>query len=254
MAVNFLNPAFILRTQKYRETGLIVDFFCPNYGKVSAVAKKALSFKGYLSLYQPFMPLSISWQGQSELKQLISIESSGNSVHLKGLIFYSACYLNELLLKLLPVAENSIELFGQYLLTINTLGQNPSRSEEEIVLRSFESALIKHLGYEIGFTTTDYSESIVNIDTNYVLLPERGFITEDDFLSESTFRNRQAGSQSLLFSGSHLVELSKFGLQREGTRKTAKIINRIMIDYLLGDKPLNSRKIYGQMLGRLQNK
>src|SRR5207253_3115583 len=97
-----LQPAFILHHRPFRETSVLLDVFSEEYGLVSLVAKGVRTHRSKLkALLQPFVPLLVSWQGKSELMNLVSAEARTTPFQLHGDCLLSGFYLNELLVRLL---------------------------------------------------------------------------------------------------------------------------------------------------------
>ena len=112
---------YVLNRRVYKESSLILDVFSLNYGRLSIIANGALkSKKAWSAMLQVFQPLLIVWAGRSSLKTLVSIEAPSKAMTLSGNRLFSAYYLNELLLKLVPqdqgesVSFNSSESFIAY--------------------------------------------------------------------------------------------------------------------------------------------
>src|SRR5690606_35883758 len=144
-----LQPAFILHVRPYRDTSLLVDFFTPTCGRVSAVARGMRQRKSTARvLLNPFTRLLISLQGKSELKLLTAVESDNRFFNLQGEQLYSGFYLNELLMRSLPVLDAHEQLFGFYEQSLMAL---QAGQDLEPVLRSFELELLAELGYGVDF-------------------------------------------------------------------------------------------------------
>ena len=96
-------PAFVLHTQPWRETSLIVELFSRDHGRLPLVAKGARrptsAFRGLL---MGFQPLLADWSGGGEVRTLARAEWQGGIPLLAGRALLSAYYLNELLVQLMP--------------------------------------------------------------------------------------------------------------------------------------------------------
>src|SRR5512147_2888837 len=108
-------PGFVLHTTAWRETSLIVEAFTRDFGRMSLVARGAKrptsQFRGLLS---PFTPLTFSWSGRSEAKNLVRVEWVGGLAPLRGGALLSAFYANELIVRLLARADPHERLFASY--------------------------------------------------------------------------------------------------------------------------------------------
>lgn len=83
----YLQPAFILQQLKYRETSLIIDALTRDFGRVSLLAKGVRKAKSKTAgLLQPFIPLTISYFGNAELKTLTDVERRADALPAGGII------------------------------------------------------------------------------------------------------------------------------------------------------------------------
>ena len=200
------------------------------YGRVSVLAKGARRRKGGSKhLLTPFTPLLISCQGKSELKTLTHIELAGKSVSLQQAPLFSGFYLNELLLRLLPVADPHAQLFSHYSQVIESLQQG---LELEPQLRQFEWFLLQQLGYGLNFSLDAENQLPVVADYYYRLDVRRGFVA----CGEGHFK------------GCNLLAIAVADYSSAATRQVAKQVARLALQAVLGSKPLNSREMFRQMM------
>lgn len=232
-------PAFILHTRSFRETSLLVDFFTANYGRVRAVARGAQKSKRQKQLFQPFVPLHITWSGRSDLKTLGQIEATAMAVRLSGLRLYSGMYVNELLMRLLSEQDGHFPLFAEYLNCLQNLQSAASISEEEFCLRRFELSLLAELGYSLDFLHEAETGAMINSAERYQYQLEYGFSK-----NHVQCNNAQIPMQDFL--GADILALAGDDWNQNDLRNLKALI-RPVIDNLLGDKPLNSRKLYRQV-------
>lgn len=229
-----LQPAYVLHSRHYRDSSLLVELLTPNYGRVSAVVKGVRSTtkhaKQRRSLIQPFIPLLISWSGQSGLKTIIHNESCGAAVSLHGQRLFSALYVNELLTRLLPHYDGNPATFQLYQHTISALaGDTPM----DIVLRQFEIQLLEELGYGIDFTAQANSSEPLREDCDYRFEADCGFVVEYGAVTD----------RSAIFCGEDLLALAN-GDYNDSARKAAKRLCRLALAAHLGSKPLKSRELF----------
>src|SRR5438105_1241138 len=112
-----LEPAYVLHRRPYRETSLLLDIFTATYGRISLIARGTRTGRSpSRSILQPFVSLLVSWQGQSELMSLVSVEVNREqgAVQLSKTGLLSAFYLNELLFKVLQKQDPCPELYTIY--------------------------------------------------------------------------------------------------------------------------------------------
>lgn len=216
--------AFFLHTRPYRETSLLVDVFTAESGRFSAVMRGGRRAKG--SAAQLFQPLVIELVGATELKTLRGAEVAGMALMLKGTALFSAFYLNEILIRLLPREEPQHTLFVAY---ADTLGQLAENVDPASLLRAFECSLLDSLGYGIDFTHDSDTGEPVMESARYDFHPEHGFT-----------RSRSLNA----ISGAVLSQLASGNFAEPPAASAAKRINRLALARLLGNKPLRSRELF----------
>lgn len=228
-------PAYILHTRNYRDTSLIVEFLTADYGRVSGVIKgvrsTAKSARQKRSLSQPFIPLLLSWSGNSDLKTIIHLESRAAALPLQGQRLFSGLYTNELLTRLLQPYDVNPELFTLYEWVLRSLTKAPLI---DVVLRHFELQLLEYLGYGIDFTVDVGTLEAITADNVYQFDEGRGFTVEMD---------NSAANKVPLFSGEALLAIAQ-GNYTEVARRAAKQICRRALAVQLGPKPLKSRELF----------
>ena len=66
--MRLLQSAFLLHRRPYRDSGLLLEAFSQEHGRLGLVARGASSPRSRLKgLLQPFAPLLLSWTGAGEL-------------------------------------------------------------------------------------------------------------------------------------------------------------------------------------------
>lgn len=217
--------AYFLHTRPYRETSLLVDVFSAESGRLSGVWRGGRRGKG--SAAQLFQPLLVDAVGQGELKTLRQVEMAGPALMLAGTALFSAFYLNEILVRLLPRDEAQPGLFVAY---ADTLGCLQEGGDPASLLRKFECLLLDTLGYGIDFSHDSESGEPVSAAFDYDFHPERGFT-----------RRRAAGA---MVSGAALLQLADGDFVSPAAAAAAKRINRLALARLLGKRPLKSRELF----------
>ncbi|HFE38202.1 MAG TPA: DNA repair protein RecO [Gammaproteobacteria bacterium] len=227
----YLQPAFLLHQRSYQNTSAIIDVFTRDFGRFSLVAKGVKRKKSPLkSVLQSFQPLVLSWVRRSELGVLTAAELQKPLIRLDHETLYSGLYLNELISRVLPPFDTVPELFLSYNEAIFALHGNLSPA---VVLRVFERALLKSLGYEIQLRYEADSDKTIEANKYYCYQPEQGFreIATDE-------------NNALYFKGEHLIAFADNQFDKAETRQTAHRLTHMSLSRLLGDKPLESRKLY----------
>lgn len=224
-----LQPAYILHSRPFRDTSLILDCLTDDYGRLSLIAKGARSPKSrQRQLCQPFAPLLLSWQGKSSLKTLTSIESRQLPLRLQGEFLFSGLYLNELLTRLVPEQDSCPEIYQSYEVALTELADEQPL---EPVLRAFELRMLEDLGYHLDLSH-DADGLELRPEETYQWWPEQGWRLASDTLTAQTF------------PGAHLVALREGDFQNPQALRSAKILTRILFKPLLGERPLQSRKLF----------
>ena len=230
--------AFVLHSRPYRENQQIVDLLTEQDGKLTALVYVGQSKRSIKKgLIQPFLPLRLTLKGQGNVKHITQIDSVAKSYSLIKHSLFSSFYINELLIRLLTEQIACQQLFSQYQTTLTALAQG-----EEIApqLRLFELALLEELGLSFDFSP------IFEHDASYFnYIAEQGFVPV-----YSTFPK----SSAQCFDKTHLQAIAQRGSLyqsylsgnkvTEEVSYTFKLLMRQVINQLLGNKPLNSRKLF----------
>jgi DNA repair protein RecO (recombination protein O) len=224
-----LQPAYVIHSRPYRNTSLIVEMFTQNEGRQTVVARSARGLKSrYQGQLQSFVPLLISYSGQSELKNLANVELSACPLNLEGAAMMCGFYLNELLLRLLQKGDEHEKLFLQY---ENTLRQLEAQHHVQLNLRLFEKSLLTELGYALNLVETADTKLLISADKWYRFVPDRGLF---EVLSDD--------SDGGVFQGDSLLALDHGALLTKKHLNDAKRLLRQALGVYLGSKPLMSRE------------
>ena len=242
-----LQPAFILHSRPFSDTSLIVECLTPDFGRISLLAKGARSAKSkQRSLLQPFIPLSVSWQGKSSLKTLTSVEARALPLPIEGKGLYSGFYLNELLVRLLPEQDAHPEVLQVYQHALDSLVElqrtdTLTQQSLQVVLRFFELQLLQLLGYEINFAYEAMSTKPIIASSFYRFDTARGFVRV------IVGQNQSLGVD--VFFGQHILAVATQDYLQPYVLGAAKRLMRQALKPLLGHKPLQSRKLFEDMVG-----
>lgn len=236
MAVRIdLQPAYVLHTQPYQNTSLLVDLFCLDHGRLRAVAKGARRPTSRIrSLLQPFQPLLVTIVGRSELKTLSGVEGSISPFNLYGPRLFSGLYLNELLIRLMLPNEGQSELYNSYQNAVIAL---QGERDLNIILRQFELSLLGELGYGINLETESHSGIPIDLNAFYLFHPAVGFERVADVAG---LRSQHAA----IFTGREIIALRDFELAEKSFSNAARRLTRIALQSHLGEVPLMSRELF----------
>lgn len=226
-----LQPAYILHTRPYRDTSMLVDFFTPEFGRMTAVARGVRSRKTpKRNLLNPFTRLLISFQGKTDLKLLTHFEAEGAHFSLAAKHLFSGFYLNELLVRLLPELDSHPDIYALYEQSLQALN---AQQDLEPILRHFEFQLLNELGYGIHFEADANTGAELSALNNYCLDSALGFYQAEGDVPIN-----------FQFSGQHLLAIAARDFSQHDVKQTAKRISRILLKPLLGNKPLMSRELF----------
>jgi DNA repair protein RecO (recombination protein O) len=227
-------PGYVLHTYPFRETSLVVETFTRSHGRVAMIARGAKRPRSALrGSIMAFQPLALSWYGRGELRLLLRAEWQGGQRLLQGRALLCAFYLNELLLKLLPREDAHEQLFLDYQAALARLAAEP---EPDAVLRRFEKALLRELGYALALDRDSASGSQIDPGKAYAYDPERGPVAANG-----------AAHAGLVFSGQTLLDIVHDDYSDASTLQQAKTLMRLLINHRLEQKPLNSRRIFEEL-------
>jgi len=216
--------AFILHSRPYKETSALLDVFTGE-GRIRAVLRRARSAFGGIA--QPFILLDIELRGRSELKTLSRLEALAPPLRLTGERLFSALYLNELLMRLLPLADAQPLLFAHYQSALELLAE---QAPLEPVLRRFEWQLLNELGYGFALDQEQCGQPL-QADSYYRLHAEGGLV-----------HSTAAGEGC--FAGTSLLALARGEWSASGALPAAKRLMRQALAAHLGSRPLASRQLF----------
>jgi DNA repair protein RecO (recombination protein O) len=227
-------PGYVLHTYPYRETSLVVETFTRLHGRVAMIARGAKrphsALRGNIMAFQP---LGLSWSGRGELRLLLRAEWQGGQQRLQGRALLCGFYLNELLLKLLPREDAHEQLYLAYQAALARLAAEP---EPDAVLRRFEKALLRELGYALALDRDSASGAAIDAGLSYAYDPERGPVAVNG-----------AVAAGLVLSGRTLLAIVHDDYTDPTTLQQAKALMRLLISHRLEEKPLNSRRIFEEL-------
>ncbi len=263
----YLQPAFILQQRKYRETSLIIDALTRDFGRISLLAKGVRKTKSKTAgMLQPFIPLTISYFGSTELKMLTDVERLADSrpagglhaipgdcragslpaggIHsipgdiiqrpceLKGLALYCGFYVNELVACFLHKYDPHPEVFAYYCECLSGLADGAGM---EAPLRLFELKLMECVGYGLQLEYDDNEKPI-------------------ESLKKYGFNVGQGPVEAVngQFSGKTLQALGSRELTDPQVLSEAKTLMRVVIDVYLQGRQLKSRSVINKVFATVQ--
>lgn len=227
-------PGYVLHTYAFRESSLVVETFTRTHGRVAMIARGAKRPRSALrGNIMAFQPLGLTWSGRGELRLLLRAEWQGGQPRLHGRALLCGFYLNELLLKLLPREDAHEQLFLDYQVALARLAEE---TEPGAVLRRFEKALLRELGYALALDRDSASGAPIDPRRTYAYEPERGPVAVNG-----------AGHAGLVLSGQALLDIVRDDYADPRTLQQAKALMRLLISHRMEQKPLNSRRIFEEL-------
>ncbi len=173
-------PAWLLHQYPYRESSLIVEVFTLEYGRLGLVARGARTRHRGGNRLALFMPLMLSFHQRGELGTLIDAEATARPGQYAGHDFFAACYLNELILKLLPRADPAPEAYQLYGEALEGIA-----SSSKVAVRRFEGRLLRTLGL-VPSLRVDGSGLALSPRKRYHYVAGQGLVESDQGYSERT--------------------------------------------------------------------
>jgi len=229
-----LQPGYVLHRRDYRNTSLLLDVYCRDYGRRSLVAKGARRKGGVGGVLRAFVPLLLSWRGRGDLQTLTAAESIGDGAGLQGSELLCGFYLNELLLRVLANDDPDADLFQDYAQTLRVL-QDGGYSQAA-VLRRFELKLLAALGY--GLVLEHCADDGLAIDAGRIYSYR---------LEHGPVPYTPGDSDGVRVTGRTLLRLAHGDLDERGYREALALLRAALAPHL-GGRPLQSRRLYGQYL------
>ena len=238
-------PAYILHSQPYSETSLLLDVFTRNHGRLLIMAKGALRpyTRWRASIFQTFQTLVMGFSGKGAVRTLLDAEWVGGIPMLQGGALISGYYMNEWLMRALAREDVSAGLFDAYQHGLADLSLNAhTASEQAQVLRRFELALLSELGFAPDLAAL--GEIAVDASIGYDVAQQRWFHLP------STTANEDA---LICLMGQTVLDIRAGVFESPRTQTEAKALFQAMLMQHVTDKPLFTRQILRE-LKQLQTK
>lgn len=214
------SEAWVLHKIPSGDTSLRLSLFSREMGVLSCLYKGGRTPKKQ-ALIQAFIPLWVSLAKTGNSYFVRHLEIHAPALELKNTALYAALYLNELLYYLIKPLDPHPELYDHYKYTLHGLTMASERLTIESLLRKFEWVLLAECGYSLAFT-----EQAAQAEY-YRFWPNKGFVPALDGFP-------RAEILTIIEGQFHDINLLK----------SAKIIMRQAIDFLLEGKELKSRQLF----------
>jgi DNA repair protein RecO (recombination protein O) len=274
--------AFVLHARNYQENSQIIQLFSFELGRFSIIAKgiKGKRSQARKAILQPFSELKVEFTGKSDLKTLIHCETftqhslqSPNNISkqntflsMQGKALACGYYANELILRACMERQEYPELYDHYKAFIQLLKTNSFGLEKPVapIIRDFEVALLTHIGLAPDYLF-DIDQNEIKADEEYFLIPEYGFQAHSTIVNDESLENiceepsSEYRSKSIQpvkkydsFKGQAILSLAS-GEHYPIHYKSSQKIMAVFLQEVIGNKPLQSRKLW-QHLTQTENK
>lgn len=223
-------PAYVLHGRAWRETSLLLEVFCRDFGRVGLVARGVRGARARLprSLLEPLQALRLDWSGRGELATLTAVEPEGGALALRGDALLSAMYVNELLVRLTARNDPHPQLFDRYAALLAGLaGAGPPAW----LLRCFERDLLAALGYALRLDTAADTGAPIDAVGAYDYVPELGAVAGGTHPDGVRVR------------GSALLALREGRLPDADDLATLRRLMRVLIGVHVGERGLQSWRV-----------
>ena len=233
-------PAYILRSQPYSETSLLLDVFTRNHGRLLIMAKGALRpyTRWRASIFQTFQTLAMGFSGKGAVRTLLDAEWVGGIPMLQGGALISGYYMNEWLMRALVREDVSAGLFDAYQHGLADLSLNAhTASEQAQVLRRFELALLSELGFAPDLAAL--GEIAVDASIGYDVAQQRWLK-----LPSTTANNEDV---PIRLTGQTVLDIRAGVFHSTRTQTEAKTLFQAMLAQHVTDKPLFTRHILSEL-------
>ncbi|HEX7045085.1 MAG TPA: DNA repair protein RecO [Burkholderiales bacterium] len=227
--------AFVLHQRNYSETSLLLEVYTRQHGRLGLIAKGARRPSSRLrGVLKPFQPLLIGWSGRGELMVLTGAEPDGPAIELAGKSLYCGFYLNELLVRLLHRHDPHEALYDRYRAALAGLADE---ARHEAVLRVFEKHLLREIGYGLLLERDAEQNAPIEPEAIYDYVLEQGPVR----VRHPELAGRLRGVR---VRGASLLALAEERLEDGTALREAKALMRAALAAHLGDKPLQSRRLF----------
>lgn len=228
-------PAFLLTSKPWRESSLLIEIYSRDYGRVSLIARSARKRHSELrGVLMPFIPLSLSWYGASELKIIHRAQWLGGWPQPQNQALFSGFYVNELVQKLTAREDPSTDIYQ----ALYSVMQHISQGAHQAQLRYFEWALLRALGIAPDLSQDQHNQPI-QTGQRYWLRPEHPPL----LLSQHQPQQQENG---LIITGQTLQALVQQTLQHPQEQNEALRLTRMLLDFRLPEG-IHSRNILKQL-------
>lgn len=230
---------YILHARAYRETSQLLEVFTPEHGRIGLMAKGSRRPKSPMrGIFSPFQPVRLSWSGRGDLPVVRDAEMAGYAKAPAGEMLMAGFYVNELIMKLLQRNDPHPHLFAHYASLISELAGGDSAEKS---LRAFELELLREIGYALNLSEDAVTQEPLAPGQLYEFRVEQGAVA---------IESATATHNELCFTGRELLAIEALDLENRQQLHAAKRLLRYVLNYHLGGKALETRRIANAMQNR----
>lgn len=234
-----LQKAYVLHLRNFTDSRVIVEWLTQVDGRIATVSRTPS--RRSRACFQQFQTNAISFKGGKDLKTLVVNEVDGGGLfHLVDKALLCGFYLNELLLRMLPLEDPVPEIFLYYQRCLHSLSHSLSLTQAESALRHFEFDCLDALGLGLNFSYAYDTDQPIEEGSTYRLVTLSGFKKE----SFTGSYERKALLAQGFFLGKDLLAIGARDFEVEGVLFASKKISRILIKSIIGARPLKSRELF----------
>lgn len=228
-------PAFLLSTTPWRESSLLIDIYSKNYGKQTLIARSARKRQSELrGILVPFVPLSLSWYGKENLKNLHRAQWIGGWPQPQNQALMSALYLNEITLKLTTPNEPNPYLYQALYQAQQTIATQKNHSH---TIRCYEWQLLQSEGLAPSLSQDDQQQPIIK--SAYYLLQAQQPPHKIEHIPHQP--------NGIILQGQALLSLEQ-GIIEPQAQQAIRLLTRTLIQHALPEPSiLHSRQIQQQI-------
>lgn len=221
--------AYVLHQSPYRDSGRIVEVLTRDHGRLSLFVYGVRRAKsGLAAALQPFQRLLVSWSGRGEAPTLAAAEIDLPPRRVPARHFMSACYVNELILKLTTRHDAQPALFDLYEATLDALA---GEAEADRPLRLFEKRLLDVIGFGLELTFGAEDRKAIDPARHYHFHAGRGAI------------EAAAESGGRVYSGAALLALGEESISDAALLREVKPLLKDAIAECLDGRHLRTRDV-----------
>lgn len=207
MSRSRITEAFLLSSRPFKETDCLAELWTEKLGRIRC--------RFGTKVPEPYRQFELKLSKSSKLQSVNSFRYTQPVLIDSSHARFMGLYVNELIYRLLPLAQDDSLLFGRYISTLLFLNESKS---VQAALRYFEQGVLASIGMAVDYRT-DVSSVELSTDKAYRFEAGKGFIEDA--------RGRYPGDRILA------VSLQDYSVK--GALSLARECQRLQIDQALAE-------------------